>query len=193
MNNRPNPWRWLVAVSLAATLLWVVVFVIPPNWFAYILDIKRIRLDDNNAQSIAWLILNPPPELLVDYEPEIMSPQDSQLQEAEPFKAQDWWNQSAAISIVKDDSALKIQVSHQDSVRFIFNHLGLAQDFMTRTQPDSVLAAKIFFLQLEDSFDFSDAKSYLSAIGRAKDYEDIMSRAAAMYDEFLQTNIMVPD
>ena len=64
---------------------------------------------------------------------------------------------------------------------------------MTRARPDSVLAARLFLMQVEDSFRFDELKPYLQAMARSRDYADIMSRAADMYDNFLATEIMTPD
>jgi len=182
-----------MAMGLATTLLWVVVFVIPPAWFAYILAIKQHRSAESSLSSAAWLLLQPPPEVFVDLEPTTEAPRKTITEEPEIFTPQDWWNRSAVVSVVESGNTHIPRVTRQDSVDYFIQRLGLADDFMTRAQPDSVLAAKIFFLQMEESFDFSDAKSYLSAMGRTEDYKDIMSRKADMFDEFLNTQIMVPD
>ncbi len=193
MRKNINPWRWPIAMGVAAALLAAVVFVIPAQWFAFLLNINPPKAAGFSEPPAAWLVLHPPPELLVIAEPEIDLPENLPPKELAPFQPEGWWNKSTAISVVAKESRPGMRVSHQDSARYFLKRLGISEDFMTRSQPDSLLAAKIFFLQLEDSYDISHAKAYLSAMGRAKDYEDIMSRAAAMFNEFLETNIMVPD
>jgi hypothetical protein len=193
MHDLQNPWRWPLAMGLVATLLWVVVFVIPSPWFALLFHINQKDIDSQDTVAKGWLFLQPPPVIMVDYEPEIIKPDEPAALDPEPFRPQDWWHRSASILVMENEGTGRTHSTPQDSASYFLHRLGLADDFMTRTQPDSVLAAKIFFLQLEDSFDFSEAKPYLSAMGRAADYEDIKSRAAAMYNEFLETKIMVPD
>jgi len=192
MHDHQNPWRWAMAVGLVTAALWAVVFVVPPQWFAFIFHIKNKRVDALVTVPSTWLVLHPPMELRVDSEPEMQITPEPE-NEPEPFIAQDWWSQSVGISVVTKLPVGGTAISLADSISYILNHLGLDEDFMTRAQPDSLLAEKLFLLQLEDSFEFSEEKPYLNALGRAKDYEDIMSRAAAMYDEFLNTNIMVPE
>ncbi len=70
---------------------------------------------------------------------------------------------------------------------------GSFEVFLGRTRPDSLLASRLFLLRVEDSFKFDELKPYLSAMARSRDYADIMSRAADMYDHFLAQEIMTPD
>ncbi len=193
MRNHQNPWRWLLSIGVASAVLWVLFFIVPPQWFAFLLNIHENPLGDHANLHETWLVLQLPPEILIEAEPEPKTPSKLLLPELELFHPDDWWNTSVGISVVARPVPEFPQVSHQDSVAYFLNSLGLASDFMTHSRPDSILASKIFFLKMEDSFDFTEAKPYLSALGRARDYADIMSRAAAMYDEFLNTTIMVPD
>ncbi len=55
------------------------------------------------------------------------------------------------------------------------------------------MASRLFVMQVEDSFRFDELKPYLEAMAKSRDYADIMSRAADMYDNFLATEIMTPD
>lgn len=193
MRNDQNPWRWPLSIGAATAVLWVMIFLVPPQWFAFLLAIQEKKIDDRATRNETWLVLQPPPEFTVDPELESKKLSKPLIKDLEPFEPHHWWNASRGVSIIAKSSPEASRISHQDSVTYFFNSLGLADDFMLSSRPDSLLASKIFFLQLEDSFDFSAAKPYLSALGRAEDYADIMSRAAAMYDEFLNTTIMVPD
>ena len=80
-----------------------------------------------------------------------------------------------------------------DSVAILLTALGVERDFMTLVRPDSVMASRLFLMQVEDSFKFDELKPYLEAMARSRDYADMMSRAADMYDDFLATEIMTPD
>jgi len=85
------------------------------------------------------------------------------------------------------------QAAESDTVSLLLTELGLGTEFLTRTEPDSVLAARLFLLQVEDQFRYDELKPYLTHLARSKAYADILSRAADMYDEHLQQEIQVPD
>ena len=80
-----------------------------------------------------------------------------------------------------------------DTVGRVLGALGLGADFMTRAKPDSVLAARLFNLQLEDSFRYDELKPFLTRMARSRAYADILAQAADMYDEHLSQEIRVPD
>jgi hypothetical protein len=80
-----------------------------------------------------------------------------------------------------------------DSAAVVLRALGLEDDFLARVRPDSVMARRLQLLRQEDSFRFDELKPYLAAMARARDYADMMSRAADMYGEHLQSAIMTPD
>ena len=71
--------------------------------------------------------------------------------------------------------------------------LGVGQDLLTLVKPDSVLAARLILLQREDQMGFDELKPYFQAVTRSRAYADILSRAADMYGDFLQQEIIVPD
>ena len=85
-----------------------------------------------------------------------------------------WW-QLALRSRITDDRALARPAAPIDSVRALLRTLGLSEDFAVRARPDSTLAARLLLME------------------RAEAYRDLVSRATAMYDEFLQHEIMTPD
>ncbi len=75
----------------------------------------------------------------------------------------------------------------------VLQALGLGADFMNRARPDSVLASRLFMLQVEDNFRYDELKPFLTQMARSRAYADILSRAADMYNEHLDRTVQVPD
>ena len=83
--------------------------------------------------------------------------------------------------------------TRRDSIAIALEMLDLTPSVLDLARPDSVLAARLHLMRIEDGVRFDELKPYLGAMTRANAYRDMMSRAADMYDEFLQSEIMVPD
>ncbi len=193
MRDRGNPWKWPLCIGLAFGLVFVTVFLVPRSWIdAFFSPLALVeRLEREQGQR--WLVLLPPPavQMIPHREPDIPDP-PTDLSRLETHHDPDWWSQGWRIMTMNQESATHRQAV-ADSVVILLAALGVERDFMNRARPDSVLAARLFILQVEDSFKFDELKPYLTAMARARDYADIMSRAADIYDDFLRTEIMTPD
>jgi len=171
----------------------VTAFLLPQRWidgfFSPLSLVERLQRE----QGPEWMVILPPPpvEMVSDHQLETPAPR---LDPAWPETHRDpnWWSKGWRIRTVSETPAAKPRAA-ADSVGILLAVLGVERDFMTRVRPDSVLAARLFLLQVEDSFRFDEMKPYLSAMTRSRAYADIMSRSADMYDDFLATEIMTPD
>ncbi len=138
------------------------------------------------------VILPPPPiQMIPDFEPDATDPEPESDRD-EIRQDPDWWSRGWVIRTAEEDPA-SVSPAARDSVAILLTALGVERDFIKRARPDSVLAARLFILRVEDSFNFDELKPYLSAMARSRDYADILSRAADMYDYFLDSEIMTPD
>ena len=194
MRDRREPWKWPVCVGLAVSLILVLALGLPRSWLGFLLSDGEA---DESGLGIAkedWLVLLPPPSLEV-LQPDIELPADSPDQPL-PRIHQDprWWTARWTVAAESDTALFAPPApTAQDTVRLLLGELGLGVDFMTRARPDSVLAARLFLLQVEDNFRYDELKPYLDQMRRSKTYADILSRAADMYDENLGQTIQVPD
>ncbi len=191
MHHHPDPWKWPFALITALAITAVVFFVIPLGWWD-LLALPR-QLPEHDARPEArWLILLPPPNFQTsppDIPNNIRKDQPiPKVPEVDPR----WWTDGWRIRVATEAHSLAHPVA-EDSVQYLLQELGLGVDFMTRSRPDSLLADRLMFMHLEDGFRFDELKPYLGAMTRARAYADVMSRAADMYDDFLQSSIMVPD
>jgi len=123
-----------------------------------------------------------------------LPPKEKQPPVVVPHQDPNWWSAGYAITASKDETLFAPPAATlADTVRLIMSELGLGEDFMTSARPDSVVAARLHLMQIQDGFRYDELKPYLSALARARTFADINSRAADMYDEPLQQTIQVPD
>jgi hypothetical protein len=193
MRDRRDPWKWPVCVGLTVAMVLMTAFLLPQRWinafFSPLSLVERLQRE----QGPEWMVLLPPPpmEMVPDHQPDTPAPRPDPAR-PETHRDPDWWSKGWRIRTEPETPAAKPRAA-ADSVAILLAALGVERDFMTRARPDSVLAARLFLLQVEDSFRFDEMKPYFSAMTRARAYADIMSRAADMYDDFLATEIMTPD
>jgi hypothetical protein len=81
----------------------------------------------------------------------------------------------------------------RDSTQLILARLGLAPDLAAQARPDSVLAARLIWLTRREGYLPQDIRPLLLSIGRAGVYRALAARAAEMYDEFLDQEIITTD
>ena len=193
MRDRRDPWKWPFSIGLTLGVFLGVAFLLPQPWidafFSPLSHLERIEREPDPL----WMVILPPPP--VEVVPDVQ-PKDTDRQ-PEPDRDEihqdpDWWSRGWIIRTAEEPPAA-ISHSVPDSVAILLTALGVERDFINRARPDSVLAARLFIMQVEDSFNFDELKPYLSAMARSRDYADILSRAADMYDDFLGSEIMTPD
>ncbi len=192
-----NPWKWPLCLGVALSLLLLGVFLIPRSWiFLLPRNLPRGHRPDG-VPGGSWLVLTPPPEIEVEIQRPEPDPDESRvIREISAGPDPDWWRRGVQVRIAADGPRPEAGPKHaavQDSVHAVLEMLGAPPDFLTRSRPDSLLAARLFALKVSDGFAFDQWKPYLAAMARAHDYADIMSRAADMFDDFLSRKIMVPD
>ncbi len=191
MRDRRDPWKWPVCIGVTVAMVLATLFLLPQSWidafFSPLSLVERLERE----QAPRWMVIIPPPpvESVPDEYPATRLP-DPAL--TKPHRDPDWWSRGWRVMTAADTPAFRKKAS-ADSVAILLTALGVERDFMTRVRPDSVLASRLFLMQVEDSFNFDELKPYLEAMARSRDYADIMSRAADMYDNFLATEIMTPD
>lgn len=192
MRDRKDPWKWPFAWGLALTLVLGFFVYIPASW---------LEGSGNNSQAYQdelshgkWLILSAPPEILV-IPPE---PEDQQEDQPEPKSIVDqskWWTEAwqvrTEITVVDDLTGPRSQPT--DSLDIFLQELGLGREIFELARPDSILAARLVLLRRQESWEFDHMKPYLEGLTRSRAYADILSRAADMYGDFLQSEIMTPD
>jgi hypothetical protein len=189
MRDHGDPYKWPFALGLSLVLTTSLFFVVPWTWLGLLFPDADLE-PDSEPEPTPWLSLLPPPEVLVTPEPpKAMVPRD---EPPPPREDPRWWSEGWKIRVEEESRTLMVPAV-LDSVTYLLSALGVGQDLLTQARPDSLLASRLAFMQLEDSFRFDELKPYLGAMTRAAAYADIMSRAADMYDDFLQSEIMVPD
>ena len=189
--RRGNPWRWPVVIAVALGLVVAGFIGTPQSWIDSFLTPGRPGQGRRTNQPRPWLVLMPPPEIMVQPSRTRIVTAD-EPESREPVPTADWWREGWRIRIAAAPLSVA-RPSAIDSVRFLLESLGLQQDLAVRSRPDSLLAVRLLMLRREDAYGFDALKPYLEAMTRARAYADIHSRAADMYDDFLASEIMVPD
>ncbi len=191
MHRRHHPAKWPLAIATAFALFFGGVLLTPDSWIDFLFTPLDLT-EDEDTDARGWLELVPPPEVEVAApipEPEKEKPEPPPAAE---WQNPDWWQDGWNVRIsAETESAMRRAPA--DSARVVLEALGIGEDFMTRAKPDSVLAARLYLLQLEDSFRLNELRPYLYALGRAEQYRDIMSRKADMFDDFLSREIIAPE
>jgi len=188
MRDRRDPWKWPVTIGLVVSLMWAAIFVLPRSWLDFLLAPQGDLVLPSGLRDREVLTLLPPLSLEV-----VSSPPSPEIKEPvfpPPREDPRWWTEGWAVTTVQDRALFPAPV---DTVTQVLEALGLGADFMIRTRPDSVLAARLFKLRLEDGFRYEELKPYLTQMARSRAYADILSRAADMYGEHLSQEIRVPD
>ncbi len=193
MRDRRDPWRWPFSIGLALSLFLAGIFLIPQTWVDFFLSSLDRPDFAGDIPPQSWLEILPPPELYIEQEavkPPV-PPDPPPLERPDAADAR-WWTQGWRVRVV-ETVAGDLHDSPIDSSLVLLTMLDLTPDILGIMRPDSVLASRLWFMQLADSFRFDELKPYLGAMTRSQAYADIMSRAADMYDDFLESEIMVPD
>ena len=192
MRTRHHPLKWPLSVSLALVLFFGAIFIVPEEWINFIFSpsiISEVQTNDTSAQ---WMIILPPP-VLETLPMEVTVPEESNKQpQAPPAEDPGWWTQGWQVQAV-NETTLLLTPSKTDSVTVLMQALGVGMDFSHKALPDSILAHQLMLLKIEDGFAFEELKPYLKVLTRARAMMDKKSRESDMYDEHLQSTIMVPD
>ncbi len=193
MRERRDPWKWPVTVGLTAGLLWAVVFWLPRSWLSFLLPNPLVAGAGPALRPQEMLTLLPPLVVVVQPDPREPPPAAELPEPPAPVDPR-WWTDGWAVTAVNDTALFNAgATAPPDTVGRLLQALGLGDDFMTWARPDSILAARLFELRLEEGFDYDELKPYLSGLARSRAYADILSRAADMYNEHLAKVIQVPD
>jgi len=188
---RPHdPWKWPASIVVALVFLGSL-FLLPRAWIFLLPQAAHSTGEHLAARTGRWLVLHPPPEIEVETP---QTPPAAKPDEPPVFRPADWWRRGVAVAITGDDSPADLVADRPaavDSIRTALDMLGVAPDLLTRARPDSILAARLRMLRVEEGFRFDELKPYLYALSRAAAYADIMSRSADMFGDFLDQEIMV--
>ncbi len=197
MRDRHEPWKWPLCVGVAVSLMLVLAFGLPRSWLGFLLSGSNAVAVDAAPPPEQWLVLMPPPvwdisEPEPDPPPELQKPPEDLVDQMHQDPR--WWTERWAVAAEQDEGLFaRPRPAAVDTIQLLLAELGLGASFMTRAQPDSVLAARLFLLQLEDSFRYEELKPYLIQMARSQTYANILAKAADMYDEHLSQTIQVPD
>jgi len=193
MRERHDPWRWPISIGTALGLFLAVIFLTPQAWVDIFFSPLNRDFSSLASGQRAWLEILPPPILEMqqapDPKPEVPSPPPQPRPVASDAR---WWTEGWRVRTVESVAA-DLQETRLDSIAVVLEMLDLTPDILSLARPDSVLASRLHLMRIEDSFRFDELKPYLGAMTRARAYRDILSRAADMYGDFLQSDIMVPD
>lgn len=193
MSHIHEPWKWPLATGLALLLLLAAVFLTPRSWLDFGREPLRARKDMRLASPPAWLTLMPPPEIEVVPLAEIRPDKSPEPPPIEKLTDPRWWSSGWRIRIETSVSAPGAVTVPPDTLALLRRELDLRFDPLTVAPHDSLFALRLALLKLHDLERFEQLKPYFRAATRAQHYRDLMSRVNAMYDNFLQREIMVPD
>lgn len=193
MRDRVDPWKWPVSITMAVGLMLAAALWLPRSWLGFLLSPRGPTGALEQQIESSWLVVQPPPELEVVL-PEA-DPQPPLPPLSLPRLHQDprWWTNGWIVGAEQDEALFATSPATPDTLQLLLTELGLDADFGSEARPDSVLAARLFLLQLHDGLRYDELKPYLTQLSRASAYADILSRAADMYDEHLRQEIRVPD
>lgn len=192
MQDRRDPWKWPVTLGLTFTLLAVFIFAVPRSWYDFFFSPLNLRSPDKLSGE-SWLTLMAPPEIQIEPESPINDLEDPPPPEPPPqFLEQDWWTRGLEVHLT-DQAMAALKPSVDDSLRYVMNKLSITSDLLRTTRPDSLLSARLILLGRMDALDLEELKPYLKAMTRSRAWADIHSREAAMFDNHLGSQIMVPD
>jgi hypothetical protein len=192
MHDRHDPWKMPLSVGVSLLLVWSLFLLVPERWLEPGGRTRGQEETSADPNRRTWLTLFPPPEILIEEPaPEIPEELPPPIPE-QHFQDAHWWTEGVRIAaqtaVVRD-----LRPSPRDSVTFFLEQLGVGVGLLDMVRPDSVLAARLVLLQRENQLQFEELKPYYQAVTRSRDYADVLSRAADMYGDFLQQEIMVPD
>ena len=180
-------------MAVALVFLFAGIFLVPSHWLYLFFPPSETRAIAHQKMPVGWFQILPPLEI------------ESVREAFVPFKKPDppkkntpsvddpgWWTAAWQVKSTMENSFL-MAPSSRDSVALLLETLGVGIDFSRKALPDSLLNHRLMLLRIEDGFSFEELKPYLSALGKARAMADKQSREAAMYDEHLGSQIMVPD
>ena len=195
MHDHRDPWKWPVVLAVTVAVWLAGAFLLPRSWIAFILATHQDQTAAQATGGDPWLVLLPPPEIVVRPDDEPPPHPDTPPPPPREHIDPQWWVSGMRVRIVdaRSPQAAVPRPTLRDTLNQILHELGLVEELTMIPKPDSTVAAALLILQREDALRFDALKPYFNAVARSRDYADIMSRAADMYGDFLQQEIMVPD
>lgn len=189
MRTRNHPLKWALSVGLALLLVWGVFFVVPASWVEALFAPRPHKIATGAPAPPPWLVLVPPPEILIEDRPP--DPQEPPRPPRQPVwePPADWWHRGVGVAIVADSLPVA-RVPRPDSLRLALEGWRLPAGVLAL--PDSALQQTLALWQIQDSLFPENWKPLWLARGKQWHKADIKSREADMYDEHLQSQIMVP-
>lgn len=142
------------------------------------------------AEAPGWLTVLPPQ---FEVEPDLPVRRRSAPPPAAPWVEAPWWRLAWQGAFAPTVSAMPSVADQGDTTQLILARLGLAPDLAAQARPDSVLAARLIWLTRREGYLPREVRPLLLSIGRAAAYRALAARAAEMYDEFLDQEIITTD
>jgi len=191
--RRHHPLKWPTAITVALAFLFIGIFLVPFHWLYFFFPPSRTSTIAHQKMAVGWLQVLPPLEIesirdVPALSKEVGPPKNKMPSADDPG----WWAAAWQVKTTTENSFL-LAPSSRDSVALLLETLGVGMDFTQKALPDSLLNHRLMLLRIENDFNFDQLKPYLSALGKARAMADKKSREAAMYDEHLGSQIMVPD
>ncbi len=189
MRCRREPWKWPASIGLALLLVLAGAFGIPTSWVDAFFSPRHDDLPAETGPRRPCLVLMPPPEILIeeDSPPPEEPPERPHPRPAPPA---DWWNRGVAIAIVADTLRNPLAVM-PDSVRLVLEGWTLDTAALLSV-PDSLVQRQLTLWSLEEGYFPEGWQARWKALGRQWHMADLKSREADIFDEHLQSQIMVP-
>lgn len=198
MPRRTSRWKWPLCTVLALSLALLTAWVTPRSWI--FLMPRAAPADGRSAGHAPWrgLVLVPPPQVVVipDRSPPAEPKPRPQAPPAVGAEDPRWWTAGWGLQTLARSQAVLLgpgRPSARDSAEVLLKMLAVPGDLLTLARPDSVLAARLLWASLQETFSLQELKPYLAAMTRAAVYADIQAQAADLYDDFLRQEIRTPD
>lgn len=191
--RRHHPLKWPAAITAALVCLFAGIFLVPSHWLDLFFPPAETRAITRQKMPVGWLQILPPLEMESIREMTAPSKKPDPPKKNTPSVDDPrWWTAAWQVKTTSESTFLQAP-SSRDSVSLLLETLGVGMDFSRKALPDSLLNHRLMLLRIEEGFSFEELKPYLSALGKARAMADKKSREAAMYDEHLGSQIMVPD
>lgn len=195
MKRRSHPLKWPACITVALSSAVLIALLLPASWIAAFFTPLALRVPPPAPKRDSLVLL---PEEYLALAMEIRSVEDRDAVGPQPrlYSDAEWWHLAWQVHL-REGQAAELAPgpgAAPDSLPAYLAELRSSfESILRQVATDSVLAAQLAWLRLEDRHDLRTERIDVEGMTRQRSYSDFQSRTAAAFDEHLLQSIPITD
>jgi len=195
MKREAHPLKWPACIAVALSSTVFIALFLPASWIAAFFTPLALQVAPPAPKRDQVVLL---PEEYIEIATEIRSAEDRDALGPQPRLHSDaqWWHLAWQVYLRERQAAelARGPGAAPDSLpAYLTEFRASFESILRQVATDSVLAARLAWLRLEDRHDLRTARIDVEGMTRQRSYSDFLSRTAAAFDEHLLQSISITD